>query len=347
MSKINLPDSSREVTKIILKGLPSRRMRDVLEKRFGLKGGRKYTLEAIGREYKITRERVRQIESDALKHLAKKESIAEAEPILASVREHIGNHGGIMAEHHLISTVGDGKNHPYLNLLLGVSENFHEIPEKEKYHKCWATDETAANRAEKIISGVINNLSEKNKAVTQNELHSLIGHKVEEETGKTAGTNVLENYLAMSKVIKTNPYGEYGIKTWPVISPAGIKDKAYAALAKAGSALHFLDITDAINKANWSKKKAHPQTVHNELIKDDRFVLVGRGLYALKEWGYEPGVVREVLASVLKKAGEPLPKEDLIKSVLEKRFVKVPTIILNLQNKNMFKRTGDGKYFLV
>jgi hypothetical protein len=106
-------------------------------------------------------------------------------------------------------------------------------------------------------------------------------------------------------------------------------------------------VAERIDKAGWSKRRAHPQTVHNELIKDPRFVLIGRGLYALKEWGYEPGVVREILVSVMKEAGTPLSKDDIVRLVSERRFVKPQTILLNLQNKSLFRRTEDGKYTLV
>jgi RNA polymerase primary sigma factor len=45
------------------------RLRDVLERRFGLTGSAPQTLEHIGRELGITRERVRQLETRALKEL--------------------------------------------------------------------------------------------------------------------------------------------------------------------------------------------------------------------------------------------------------------------------------------
>jgi RNA polymerase nonessential primary-like sigma factor len=43
--------------------------REVVERRFGLHGCRKLTLEQIGDEIGVTRERVRQIQIDALKNL--------------------------------------------------------------------------------------------------------------------------------------------------------------------------------------------------------------------------------------------------------------------------------------
>ena len=88
MQKLNLPIELEEATRILLKKLPTRRMKDVVEKRYGLKGGKRKTLEAIGREYKITRERVRQIEADAMKHLSRVEHLQEIKPTLEVLEAH-------------------------------------------------------------------------------------------------------------------------------------------------------------------------------------------------------------------------------------------------------------------
>ena len=92
-------------------------------------------------------------------------------------------------------------------------------------------------------------------------------------------------------------------------------------------------------------RRAHAAPCHNELIKDPRFVLVGRGLYALSEWGYSNGVVRDVIKEILKKGG-PLSKEEIIDRVLKERYVKENTITVNLQNSKYFKKSKEGKYAL-
>jgi RNA polymerase primary sigma factor len=45
------------------------RERQVLEMRFGLRDGKDYTLEEVGKHFKVTRERIRQIEAKALRKL--------------------------------------------------------------------------------------------------------------------------------------------------------------------------------------------------------------------------------------------------------------------------------------
>lgn len=353
MTQIILPMRPDEATKQLLKRLPSRRMRDVLEKRFGLKGSKKKTLEAIGREYKITRERVRQIETDALKQLARPDAAKEVEVLLVNIEDYFREHGEVLAEHHFFQNLPSERLASHVAFLLHVGKSFHELPETANFHRRWTINKNAAAAVEKIMEKTKNDLAAEGEAISADKLHELISRNAESILGGTLAEDSKRAYLHTSKHIKENPYGEFGLASWPTINPRGVKDKAYLVLAKTGKPLHFRQVADAINElglsaqAGWSKKKAHPQTVHNELIKDGRFVLVGRGLYALKDWGYEPGTVRDILVSVFKKAGRPLPKNEVIKSVLEKRFVKTPTILLNLQDRALFKRMDDERYTLV
>lgn len=322
-------------------------MRDVIEKRFGLKGGSAKTLQAIGREYKITRERVRQIEADALRNLSRPEHLTALSHVVRTIQDHMEYHGGVMAEHEIMAHMADARHHPHVALLLDIAPSFTRLGETDDHHSRWTINKGMAEHAEKVLSSVVKQLEQRKNPVSEEELYEIIACASEEVLGAKPSRHVLESYLAASKVIRKNPYHEYGLVEWPTVSPAGAKDKAYVAIAKAGRPLHFREVADAINKAGWSKRKAHPQTVHNELIKDKRFVLVGRGLYALREWGYEPGAVRDVIASVLKEAKQPLSKEEIIERAAQKRFVKVPTILLNLQNRAMFRKTEEGKYMLV
>jgi len=325
-------------------------MRNVIEKRFGLKGGKKFTLEAIGKEYKITRERVRQIESDALHQLRKPEHIAKIKPILAMLEEHLEQHGRVMAEEHLFSSLGEKRYHPYFNLFLEVGRpSFQRLKETETLFARWTLDGVLAEKVKDLVERVVRSLQESGRPVSAEELFSLTAYSAETLLGKTLDRNILEAYLRTSKVICQNPYGEYGLASWPTIKPRGIRDKAYLALVKSGRPLHFTAVARAIDAAGLSvyKRKAHPQTVHNELIKDPRFVLVGRGIYALREWGYEPGTVREVLISILKEKSSPLSKEEIVNLVCQKRLIKPQTVLLNLQNKSFFRRTEEGKYTLV
>jgi RNA polymerase primary sigma factor len=58
----------REAIREILQNLPPREVR-ILELRYGLVDGETYTLEEVGKKLGVTRERVRQIEAQALSRL--------------------------------------------------------------------------------------------------------------------------------------------------------------------------------------------------------------------------------------------------------------------------------------
>ncbi len=134
---------------------------------------------------------------------------------------------------------------------------------------------------------------------------------------------------------------------WPTVVPKRIRDKIFLVLQKFGKPMHFRDIADAINQAFVGGKTVLSRTVHNELIGDTRFVLVGRGIYALKEQGYQPGAVADVIIKVMKQAGKPLAVEEVIEAVLKDREVKKNTVIANLQNKKLFRRVDKNSYTLV
>jgi DNA-directed RNA polymerase delta subunit len=140
--------------------------------------------------------------------------------------------------------------------------------------------------------------------------------------------------------------GKWGLVKWPTVNPKNIRDKIYVVLQEAGKHMHFNEIAGAIKVSDFKRKDVTTQAIHNELIKDKRFVLIGRGIYALKEWGYQKGTVADIISEVLRKAGEPLHRDDIVKEVLKSRQVKETTILLNLQGKSQFKRVAKATYSL-
>lgn len=342
MKKLPLPIHPKEAVGRALKTLPNPRVREVVERRFGLRTKEPETLEAIGRSFGVTRERVRQIEADALKHLSRPPALEALGPVFTAIEGHFSDHGHVFEETRLLQSLAEPRfsNHAYF--LLTVGKPFSRRGEDAEWHERWFTKEEALKAAQAIVSSTAAALAEIKKPVPASELFSILKRETRAVLGSVPGPDALESYLAISKVITQNPYGEFGLVSWPTIRPRGVRDKAYAVLARASKPLHFREVASAIAKFGWSSKRAHPQTVHNELIKDPRFVLVGRGLYALGEWGYTPGTVSEVIASLLKAAKRPLSKDQVIKGVLEERLVKANTVFLNLQRKDLFRKTPEG-----
>lgn len=316
------------------------KQRRVIVGRFGLKSGERATLQSIGDELKITRERVRQIEEQAIKKLAKKVK-EEATSIIEYAKKHLAGMGGVKRDDAFIVDLIHGleigsdikQADQKLRFLFLVAGTPAYSKNDDDMHGFWFTDEKAKEKFLDFIKTVTNLLK---------------AGKKEEILNKKLYLNYCKDLvschlLSIPKHFGTNIFGDFGLRSWPEIEPKTIRDKVYLVLKKHDQPLHFGNIAKNINKFGLDKKLAHVQTVHNELIKDERFVLVGRGVYALKENGYESGTVREVIARLLKKNG-PLESTTVVRLVNEQRLLKENTILLNLQNRRFFKRLDNGKY---
>jgi len=334
----------KQVTKKLLTALPDR-ARDVLEKRYGLSAdGSTFTLEAIGQTYGITRERVRQIENYGIQSIQKSDIYLEFEAVfneLQGIIESLG--GGLIAEHVLLDEITNDqtlRNHIYFLLIIGNS--FYRSKESAGYAHRWYTEKKIADSVESALRNVYKSI-DRDDLITEDEILARFRDELI-EIAETHDDVVLKRWLQISKDIARNPLGEWGNATSPNVRVKGIRDYAYLVVKRHGSPMHFREVAEAIE--DLFGKKAHTATTHNELIKDERFVLVGRGLYALTEWGYSAGVVKDVLRDILISNG-PLSREEIIDKVRKERYVKDNTIVVNLQDGNIFKRMSNGTYTVV
>jgi len=311
----------QKICQELLKELPQKQ-KDIIFRRFGLGSSQKETLEEIGQDFNITRERVRQIEEDGL--LKIKPKVAAYKKVFQYFNQYFKKHGGLKKEEILLEDLGGKRYQAHIYFLLNINETFKKFSESANFYSFWAADKNSLESVEKNINNTLNRLKEVNKPLSLKELISFSNNKF------------LASYLEISKKILKNSDGLYGLREWPEINPKGVKDKAYLVFKKSKKPLHFNEIAGMIDGAL-------AQTVHNELIKDPRFVLVGRGIYALKEWGYESGQVKDVIGKVLKENG-PLTQGEILEKVLKQRLVKENTILLNLSNKKNFLKDSEGRY---
>ncbi len=334
----------KQITKSLLGVLPERAC-DVLTKRYGLGAdGESSTLEAIGQSYGITRERVRQIENYGIQSIQKSEEYKKHFDLFVEMQKLIDQlGGGLIAEHVFLDEMTSDpvvRNHLYF--LLVVGDPFYRGKENPQYNHRWFTERKTADAVEKALAGVHRGL-ERDELISEQEIISRFKAELLELADKY-DEDVLKRWLLISKQIGRNPLGDWGPADSPNVRVKGVRDYAYLAVKRHGSPMHFKEVAGAINKL--FNHEAHVATTHNELIKDARFVLVGRGLYALTEWGYTAGVVKDVLREILEKEG-PLTREEIIDKVRKERYVKDNTIIVNLQDSNLFRKLSNGAYALV
>lgn len=333
---------NRQAYEKLIKGI-SPKIKDIFDRRFGVKTGLPETLESIGERLKITRERVRQIEEAGFKFVRKnnKETL---DNIFSEFAYYFENNGGFKREDIALADLGGSeKNKSYVLFLLTIGKDrFSKIFGKKDYHYFWSIASPSGEKVKETLDSLVSDIKSHGKILDKNEIFSKFAPKY------NLSNQSLASYLEISKKIQENKEGKIGLVDWPEVKPRGVKDKAFLVFKKEQKPLHFRKITELIDglEYNLGDRKAHPQTVHNELIKDSRFVLVGRGTYALKEWGYYPGTIKDVIAKILKEKQEGILQDDIVKEVLAQRLVAKNTVLINLNNKKHFNRNSEGRYFL-
>ncbi|MBI2021089.1 hypothetical protein HYS99_01075 [Candidatus Giovannonibacteria bacterium] len=337
-----LPIHPEEVTTKLFGILP-KRTKDMLEMRFGLgKNVNRMTLEAIGKKYGITRERVRQVEADGITRIRKSVAMKEMAAVFESLENYFVENGRVMHESTVLKNLAPHPKHEnHVYFLLTLSDPILRFHETDELKDRWAMGKEAEQNARKTLEHASEELRKVGRPISEGQLYDILSASTKNVVGNEEGKHVLVNWISLSKLISKNYFDEWGLNEFSSIKPRGVRDLSYMVLGKRGSPLHFSGVATEIGKLIG--KSVHVQTVHNELIKDPRFVLVGRGLYALNEWGYQPGIVRDVISDLLREHG-PLSKEKIISHVLERRFVKPNTVLINLENKKYFKKLPNGSY---
>jgi DNA-binding phage protein len=326
----------------VLSTIDQEREKEIISRRFGL-FDRKETLEQIGELLGITRERVRQLEKSII---AKLRSKAEQEKI---------PNLGEFEELVLDKLSGAGELSRVTALSLALNKESTKIDQSrvaflaELSQKLIVLDEgdfiylSVGNSSVFDEKSIKDNITKIIKAVTKIGEPTDINKLAQE--AKIADSKRAEAISSISKQL-ASLNGKWGLVKWPMVNPKNIRDKIYVILKENNKHMHFNEIAESIQKSDFKRKNVTTQAIHNELIKDKRFVLIGRGIYALKEWGYKKGTVSDIISEVLRKEGKALHRDEIVKKVLESRYVKETTILLNLQGKDQFKRVAKATYEL-
>lgn len=331
----------KQVTKRITNSLHDR-ARDVLVYRFGLGDNfEKKTLEEIGKKYSITRERVRQIEEAALNMIKKSPAYKAEQAFFEELKNLIHSLGSVVSEADLLGHISkDEATQNHIRFYLELSDMFKKHRENDHFKVRWSVDDEVAEKVHESMKKFYSTLSDE-ELLPETEMIKRFFDHMKDFADHYKNEEIVKRWMGMSKTIGRNPLGEWGKADSQNVKIRGVKDYAFLVMRRHGSPMHFMEVTDAISKAFG--KKIHHATCHNELIKDPRFVLVGRGLYALAEWGYKKGVARDVIRDILKKEG-PLSKEDVVDRVMKERYFKKNTILVNLTNPKYFKKNKNGLY---
>ena len=233
-----------------------------------------------------------------------------------------------------------------LNQLIG--EQFVLTKESSDMYRVWALKNAAWERYKTTIQEAAKILESYGEPLMLDELYDRTRNAIDYTDLSDRNHNVVfVNYLDITKHIEENKFNEWGLSHWSSIRPRRMNDKIYLVMKREGKPMHFTEIAKRINDVGFDSRVAYPATIHNELILDDKFVLVGRGIYALRDWGYKPGIVLDVIREVLSRSTRPLTRDEIINEVLKNRVVKRSTVMLALMNKRVFQKDQNGLYSLV
>lgn len=342
--KLNLSEVLEDIF-MVLTG----KEKEVVIKRFSLNNQGRQTLEKIGQSFKVTRERIRQIEKIALGKLRRTVDNTRLKQVNGLARELLEIHGGVMLETKIVNEIlkliysQSEVDKNIIKLALHIDSEMVKVEKTNIFVPFWRLERVSDEEVLDIIKMGIKLLGKNGDVI---RVEKLVVDTVQALAidGKKVSPQLVNSVLEVDKRLKVVD-GAYGLTIWRHVNPKSIRDKAHIILKKVNKPLHFIEIANKIAGAGFDKKMVTTQAVHNELIRYDQFVLVGRGLYALKEWGYREGTVSEVIERLLKKKS-PMTKQEIIQGVLKQRQVKKGTISLNLQKNLHFVRVGRAVYNL-
>ena len=319
------------------------REKEIISRRFGL-NGRKETLEQIGEMLSITRERVRQLEKAILIRLqisAEDSQIPELAPAEKLLIRNLTEMGRVAKLSDLADKVyGRATTDPErtgIYFIATFSKSLSIVEENDKYNSAIGISEYGdSKKIRERVDEIVKIIKENKQPMTLDELDEKLNYEHPDHIRAVA---------SISKLLATLN-GVWGLTKWPSVNPKNIRDKIYVILEAKKEPMHFSDIAREIRESNFKRKNVTVQAIHNELIKDSRFVLIGRGIYALSNWGYKKGTISDIIVRVLENSEKPLTREEIVKNVLRVRKVKETTILLNLQNKKLFKKVDKNLYTL-
>jgi Sigma-70, region 4 len=328
----------------------SEKERNVIERRIGLKWHRE-TLQSIGNSFRpaITRERVRQIEDAGIKKVGRIIKATELSQIQEKARQILALHGGVMTRDTLVGALikelalSQNVNSYILEVI--VQSDYDTLRSKPKLgtRTYFHTPKINKKQVDAVHREAMRVLKKKKDVMDRKELYDTICEGAKIELGNLWVTFIDSTLDIFEDIVK----GEetlIGLTRWKILNPKTLKDKAIYVMKKEKVPMHFVDISNKISAYLGESVKVN--TIHNELIRNEEFILIGRGIYALREWGFKPGTVLDVVVDILSKEGGPLATEEIIKRVLKVRDVKKTTIYMNLQNKKTIERVGRNFYQL-
>jgi len=325
----------------------SEKEKSVIERRVGL-FSEKETLQNIGNSFtpSITRERVRQIEESWIKKIWRIVKATLLKDIQTTSKKYLELHWWIISKEKLTNIlIKDLNLESNVNswILEVIIQSDFDIKKSKQKLNCkiyFSLPSVSKQTIEAVHKEALKVLKKKKDVMEKTSLYEIVSNNIQSK--EKLSLAFIDSILDLFEDIVFWEGNLIWLTKWKILNPKTLKDKAVYIMKKEKIPMHFVDISNKITDMLGESVKVN--TIHNELIRNNEFVLIGRWIYALKEWGFIPGTVLDVIVNILEKKWEPMNTEEITKEVLKTRNVKQTTIYMNLQNKSHIERVWRNYY---
>ena len=277
------------------------RQRDVLELRHGMHNGRAQTLERIGRQLKVTKERVRQIEKQAMNELHSQGVTLGR--VSQQVRGALESAGGVARLEHLTQEVDNRTSGGALSLGGLVRLILRLDPEIIKARingiGVWALGGSPVATIPKIRALCTSMLRDARLGLS----FEVVVTRILEELSDPRMDRAF-----VAGVIRACPGVIVSDNVWlfhPCRKSGPRLVKIIRILRQAGQALHFSELTERLNKE--MEKQSSLLAVYELLRRNPEFfVRVARGTFGLREWESQKFGVIDLFDSYHEREVDPM-----------------------------------------
>jgi len=350
-SKISLDLTDTRLKNVLQYCKPKEQL--VLVRKFGLlTGGKEVPLQRIGKDYNLTRERVRQIEAQALMRV-RRLMVGNAMYIdlIEDAKKMLRDEGGILIEDSMINKIINLKKYEFtrqeIKLILVSDFDMTYLKRNKNFNKCFYIDPLFEDFLTIAALYTKDYFKKRGESV---DIYEFATHLKTEFSKKYDQITFLKNdqfflnFFTSLRDIKLFD-GKLGTADFVDVHPKTIKLKILYTMRRMAKPVHFQELPAKIME-HFPAKNIKVNTVHNELVKNnDYFVNLGLGLYGLKEWGFKWGTVVDIIARIFQQHKRPMSVKEISKELLKEKMVSPNTILLNLQKyKELFERTDKWVY---
>lgn len=298
------------------------REKDVLSRRFALKGGKSETLEKIGNMHNLTRERVRQIESASIKKIKKLDTLESSVFLLKkTVNDLLEEHGGLLRKEFLLDIL----------TVICLEINNKVEPGTKEYN---SLRETYHNNFDFLISRLMEEEIDQKKAVDQ--FNPLVQAKKKELSYfDDLADFLMKKVKTMQKTLKTDELIDLLKESEVYKKYQDILEKAKSAdITKIFKSKIFVDKAEIIN----SNKILYSLIQSIKNLEQNKF-----GEWGEASWGeIKPKTVNDKIYLVLKHTKKPLHFTEIAEKINEVGFDKKKANPATVHNELIL----DERYYL-